>query len=140
MASNTPRGNGKEPEDEKKTNSFKESWESFKPKERFDNLYSFARTNTADTIAYVILFIGLILWIFQYFFGGLLIGIVGGFYFGDTLIAWARNLREYVETESVIRSLILIGIILGLVIGAPSIFIGAVAAIGIRYIVVNATM
>lgn len=137
MANNTPRNDDKEPESEK--NKLKESWESLKSGEKFDDLYNFAKTNTADTIAYVVLFIGIVLWIFQYFIGGLLIGLVAGFYFGEALVVWAKNLRDYVEYEGVIRSLILIGVLLGLIIAAPSIFIGAVAAIGISYIIKNAS-
>lgn len=135
MASNLPGNDEKDPEKER--NRLKESWESLKSREKFDDIYNFAKTNTADTIAYIVLFIGIVLWIFQYFLGGLLIGLVAGFYFGEILILWAKNLRDYVEYEGVIRSLILIGVLLGLIIAAPSIFIGAIAAIGVRYIITN---
>ncbi len=109
-------------------------FEELKKHEHVQKVYTFAKTNTRDTLAYVALFIGIILLFFQAFWGGLIIGAVAGFYFADTVIHWLRNFNEYLETEGVVKVIILTGVAIGFFIGAPAYCLGAVAAIGIKFL------
>lgn len=107
---------------------------------KYDDVMQYAKKNGADIAAYIVLFIGILLLLFQHtFLGGLLIGIVGGVYFADALIIWAKNMQNYVESEGIVRSLVFAGVFLGLFIAAPGIFIGAAAAIGVRQLFLGAS-
>lgn len=117
----------------------KEPNEEGKPPSRskLDDLYGYFDKNTRDIIAYIFLFIGIILLLFQSFWGGLIIGIIAGIYFSEPIVYWLKHLQHAVEEEGIARSLIFAGVVLGLFIGAPGIFIGAAIAIGLKYILVN---
>ncbi len=108
-----------------------------KANRKLEELYEFTQSNTKDTIALVVLLLGILLSLWAHLWGGLLIGAVAGVYFDEAIIEWATKLRGYFESEGAIRSLILGGVILGLFIAAPAIFIGAAAAIGIKQMVVT---
>lgn len=111
------------------------SFSGLKKPENIDQLYNLAKSNTWDTAALGVLFVGIILSTFSTFYGGLLVGLVAGFYFAEDTIRWAKNVQDYVEKEGVIRVLILGGLALGLFISAPGIFIGAAAAIGLKLVI-----
>lgn len=109
-------------------------FEEIKKSEHFNKALNFTRTNTLDTFAYIALFIGIILLFFVNFWGGLIIGAVGGFYFADTFIHWLRNFEVYLEKEGMVKVLILLGVALGFLIVAPTFFLGGAAAVGIKFL------
>lgn len=100
-----------------------------KMKDVWDKNFGFVNAHLKDTIAYMILIIGIILSLFQPFLGGLLIGIVGGIYFSQEIANLFKNLKQKVENEGIIRSLIIAGITLGFFIASPGIFIGAALSV-----------
>lgn len=100
-------------------------------REKIEKIYKFARTNTMDTIAYVILFLGIVVLFINALVGGLMIGIVGGFYFAREMLKRLYGINEFVEEEGLIRSLILGGVLLGLAIKAFWIFVGLAIGMGI---------
>lgn len=100
-------------------------------REKIEKIYKFARTNTMDTIAYVILFLGIVVLFINAIWGGLMIGIVGGFYFAKELLKRAYKINEFVEEEGLIRALILGGVLLGLAIKSFWIFVGLAIGVGI---------
>lgn len=108
--------------------------EKIKKNENVQKFMSFAKSNTMDTIAYVVLFLGIILLFFTPFWGGVLIGAVGGFYFADPLIRFIRHFEEYIEQQGVVRVLILLGVALGFLIVAPAFFLGAAVTVAIKYV------
>lgn len=99
-----------------------------------EGLYTYAKSNTRDTIAYVLLIIGLILLFFAPFYGGILIGIVIGLYFANEIINVAKNINEFVDKQGVVRSLILGALTLAFFIAAPSIFIGAAITVLAKFL------
>ncbi|GAB4238061.1 MAG: hypothetical protein Tsb0021_17820 [Chlamydiales bacterium] len=132
-----------EPEKEKVTEETKhaknsiqdkiqEKFEKLKHNETFDEIYQYAANNTRDSIAYVLLAIALILVLFVHFWGGLLIGLVGGIYFCEELVSWIKNLKTFTQHEGLNRCVVMGAVLLGFIIMAPSIFIGAAIAIGVR--------
>ncbi len=100
-------------------------------REKIEKIYKFARTNTMDMIAYVILFLGIVVLFINAIWGGLMVGIVGGFYFAQELLKRVYGINEFVEDEGLIRSLIFGGVLLGLAIKAFWIFVGLAIGMGI---------
>lgn len=108
--------------------------EKIKKNENVQKFMTFAKSNTMDTIAYVALFLGIIMLFFTPFWGGVIIGAVGGFYFADPIIRFVRHFEEYLEQQGIVRVLILLGVALGFLIVAPAFFIGAAFTIGLKYV------
>lgn len=112
-------------------------FEELKKNENVRKVLGYAQSNTRDSIAYVLLFIGLLLIFFQPFWGGLIIGAIGGFYFADPIIHWVRTFQDYLEREGLVKVLILTCVALGFLIVAPAFFLGAAGAIGIKFILLG---
>lgn len=117
---------------------FKEKFEStlkdLKSNEKIDSLVSYATSNTRDTISYVVLIVGVILLFFSSFYGGILIGLVSGFYFSSEIMAVVKNINALVEDQGVVKSLIAGGLLIALFISAPWIVIGIALAVAVRQI------
>ncbi|NGX57625.1 MAG: hypothetical protein K940chlam3_00518 [Chlamydiae bacterium] len=135
--------NPEKPEEEKKENEssiqdkITDRFEDLKQSDNMKKMTSFIKSNTKDTVAYIALFVGILLLFFKEFWGGLIIGAVGGFYFADPIIHWIRNFQEYLEKEGLVKVLILFCVALGFLIIGPAFFLGAVAAIGIKFILIG---
>lgn len=113
---------------------FKRSLDQLRSNEKLDNIVSYATANTRDTISYVLLIIGIVLLFFHPFYGGLLIGLIAGFYFSSEILAVIRNFNDFVDEQGIVKSLIGAGLLLGLLISNPAIFIGIALAVAIRQI------
>ncbi|MFV0340908.1 MAG: hypothetical protein ACK5MA_09860 [Parachlamydiaceae bacterium] len=117
---------------------FKEKFEStlkdLKSNEKIDNLVSYATANTRDTVSYVVLIVGIILLFFSSFYGGLLVGLVAGFYFSSEIMSIVKNFNALVEDQGVVKSLIAGGLLLAVFITAPWIVIGVALAVAVRQI------
>ena len=62
-------------------NRFSETIENLKKNKKVDSVLEYARHNTRDTVAFSLLIIGILWMLGQPFNGGVLIGLVVGFYF-----------------------------------------------------------
>lgn len=113
---------------------FQDSFDQLKTNEKLSHLSSFATSNTRDSIAYVILIIGIILLFFHPFYGGILIGIIAGFYFSSELLALLQSINSLIDEQGIVRSLIAGGLLLGLFVSASSIFVGMAIAVVARQI------
>lgn len=105
-----------------------------KKDEKFSGLFDFAKTNTKDAIAYIIMIIGIILLFFERFSGELLIGIIFGLYYSAEIQGLFRNFNEFIEEQGIVRGIVLGVATLALFISAPGIFIGAILAVIIKYL------
>jgi len=136
--SNSP--SSQEPQEKK---SFKEKFKAslleFQSNEKLGNLVSYATANTRDTISYIALIIGIVLIFFHSFYGGFLIGFIGGLYFSKEILSLIENLAALVDDQGIVKSLIGGGILVGLFISGPAIFIGIAVAVAIRQILFPAT-
>lgn len=94
------------------------------------DLLSYIQSNQRDTIAYVVLVIGVILTLFQFPLGFLLVGIVAGLYFSNEIVSFFQNASKW-KDEEIPRNLILGGVALALIIAAPFLFLGTVATVAI---------
>lgn len=91
-----------------------------------DDLFAYAKSNKEQTIAYILLAIGLLfLLFFNNLLGGLIIGMVAGYYFASEIIYYIRNIGQIVGGQDQLRYVVLTALLLGLFIAAPGIFIGA---------------
>jgi len=107
---------------------------SIPPEKRPDDLFSYARSNPRDTIAYVLLIVGIIL-LFSggyFFWGGVLIGLVLGFYFGQDLMDLFKNSNEIAERIGFVKLLVVAAVVLAFFVAAPGIYIGAAIALGVK--------
>lgn len=105
-----------------------------KNEEKFRGLFDFARTNTKDAIAYIILILGIILLFFERFSGELLIGVIFGLYYANEIQYFFRNFNEFIEAQGIVRGIVLGVTIIALFISAPGIFIGAILAVIVKYL------
>ena len=119
---------------------FSDKIESLKKNEKVEQLYRYAKTNTADTIAYILMIVGIVLVYFRPPYGGVLVGIVAGLYFSTEIVQLITSLGEVVERNGMVRSLILGGLLLTFFIVNPWVFIGAALAAGIKHILFKATI
>lgn len=136
MTSSDPK---KPRDDESFKEKLTEKLDKLKKDERVESLFSFAKSNTRDTIAYIILIIGIILLFFPpYYYGGLLIGIIGGLYFSEEILFIVSHFNEMIEEQGLVRVSILSALCVGLFIMAPAIFLGiAVGALAMKLIAPN---
>lgn len=124
------------PRPEKPTEEKPVKPEARKP-EAFDDLISYAKANTKDTVAFVLIIIGAVMMFFDPFWAGLIVGVVGGIYFGDEVLAVIRGSNDLLETQGHARSFIAAGILFAILIAVPSLFLGAAIAIAIRHLVLD---
>ncbi len=92
-----------------------------------DDFYQYAASHKEHTIAYVLLALGLLfLLFFNNLLGGLIIGMVAGYYFAPEIIYYLRNISQVAGGQDQLRYVVLTAILLGLFIAAPGIFLGAI--------------
>lgn len=132
-----------EPMDEpsQKSDSLKDKFnkklDDFQTEEKFGDLKQFAQNNIRDTIAYVILFTGILISLFRPFLGHSIIGIITGIYFSNEIGRFITSFNEWVEYLGTFRTFILAGATFGLFLTAPMFFIGLAAAIGLKILVLG---
>ncbi len=131
---NTPSGDPQNKDDKK---SFKDklsdSIENFKKHEKVEEIYNYATNNVRDTIAYVLIVVGLLLLFLEPpWYGATLIGVIFGLYFAPEISNRLKNYPRYLEKYGIVKSLILGGTVLALFIATPFLFIGTAVAVGIR--------
>jgi hypothetical protein len=132
MANTSP---SQEPKKESVKEKLSSTLESFKKSEKLEGLYGYASSNTRDTLAYVLMIIGIVLMLFHPFYGGALIGLLGGFYFAPELVYIVQNISKIIDLHGMVRSLIAGGVFVGLFISAPAIFIGMAIAVALKQII-----
>jgi len=103
-------------------------------KDKMENVYRYAATNTRETIAYVLLIFGLILIFFLPGYGGTLIGLVVGVYYYNELTYFIKHINQFIEENGTAKSLVLGAVFLALLISAPAIFIGALVAVALKHL------
>ncbi len=111
---------------------FNETLDNLKKNEKIEDIYNYAKSNTADTVAYVAMILGILILFFEPFYGGTIIGVVTGLYFSKEIMRPARNVEGFVEELGMVRSLIFGGLLLAFFIKAPMIFIGAAIAVLVK--------
>jgi hypothetical protein len=114
----------------------KKSIESLKTNEHFDTAYQYAKSNTRDMIAYLLLLLGFLLLFFTPWYGQTLIGALFGLYFYQEIRNAFKNCDHLFELHGLVKSTIFFGLLLAFFISAPFIFIGIAFSIALRYLLV----
>lgn len=99
---------------------------------KIEDLYDYAKQNKRDTFAQVLLVLGLILMFFMPFYGGLLVGIVGGLYFSTAIVSAIQNRNQLIYEYGTTLSLVFVGLLVAFLIGAPGVFIGIAIVTAIK--------
>lgn len=128
MTNTTPPG----PEKEKHT--FSEKFETLKKNEKVEHFCSYAKTNTRDIIAYIVLIIGLFLLFFQPIYGAALIGMVFGLYYAKEILTYLREFKTRFNQQEMVKTLIAVGTLLGIFIVMPMLVIGAALIVALKFI------
>lgn len=91
-----------------------------------DALLDYVRNNTKDSIAYIVLVIGILLMFFDAYspYGGMAVGIIFSLYFINEIGFALANYKDFIEEYGPVKSLVLGGTLLALFIKAPFVFIG----------------
>lgn len=116
----------KEPEERSK---FNETLDKLKKNKNLEGAIEYAQSHKSDTIAYALLGVGILWLLFQPFYGGLLIGLVAGFYFSKSLSHFARHLPNCVEQYGLSKCVVMGVTFLALLLLAPGILIGAALSV-----------
>lgn len=116
-------------------NKLSETIENLKQHEKVGELLEYASSHTVDTIAYVLIILGIVWSFFNPFYAGLMIGAIFGFYYSSELTAYVNGINAFVESQGVAKSLILGGTLLALFFALPGVFIGAALVIALMQIV-----
>lgn len=101
-----------------------------------EGLLDYFKNHSRETISYILLILGILLLFYEPVYGGLLVGIIAGIYFGDELIHYIKNWKTSINSQNryaeVARHLISAGVAIAFFISAPAIFLGAAISIGIK--------
>lgn len=101
------------------------------PRPENPDLMTYIKSNQRDTIAYVVLVIGVILTLFQFPLGYLLVGIVAGLYFSEEIMSFFQKSENLWEEEALPRTLIIGGVAIALILAAPFLFLGTAVTVAI---------
>lgn len=106
-----------------------------------EDLLDYFKNHTRETISYVLLILGILLLFYDPVYGGLIVGIVAGIYFGDELVNYIKNWKTSINSQNryveVARHLIFAGLAIAFFISAPAIFLGAAVSIGIKQLFIG---
>lgn len=94
---------------------------------KVNDFYTYTISNKEPLITYILLILGLLILLFaHHLLGGLIIGMVAGYYFSSTIISNIRNLGQLMKGQDQVRYIVLASVLLGFFIAIPGIFIGAI--------------
>lgn len=101
----------------------------------YDALFDYVKENTKDTIAYVLMVIGLLLMLFGVYWGDFLIGVIFSLYFVNEITFALTHTKEFIEEYGLVKSLVLAGTLLGIFFKVPFMFLGIAIVAVIRMFV-----
>jgi len=112
------------------------------PPQKKDNsssdLLNYFKVHMRETITYILLVLGIVLLFFDQLYGGILVGLIAGIFFGDEIVSYIKSWASASDSKKVARNLIVAGIAFALFISAPAIFLGAAIAIAVKQLFVGA--
>lgn len=97
-----------------------------------EGFFQFIMNNKWDSFAYLVLFVGLLLSIFERFTGGLIVGVILGIYFSREFRDELAKFKEFLAHEGVFRGFVLVSAAIALFIASPGLCIGTALGVIIR--------
>ncbi len=125
-----PKESSKKEEGAGKT--IEDTFEKLKKNENVDTIVNYAQSHVLDTIAYIILVIGIIWSFFHPFFGGLLVGLITGWYYYVEIYTLVKGFQEFIDVQGTEKSIVLGAVVLVLLVQAPGVVIGTLLTALIR--------
>lgn len=118
------------------TDKLKKQFNDANVKGAVNKVREYSSKHIGDTIAYAVLLIGVLLTTFFFHAQGLfLIGIVGGFYFGEDSFAIAQGVVNVENRNRFFPSVILIGTIIAWLVVIPTFVLGFVGGFLVRKLI-----
>lgn len=102
-----------------------------------DHIGHYIKHHSRETITYILLILGIVLLFFHPLYGGILVGIVTGIYFGDEIVDYLLHLKTAIHSSGIARNLILAGVAIAFFVSAPAIFLGIAIAVGMKQLFVS---
>jgi len=100
------------------------------------NVYAYAVSHKEEVMTYFLLTLGLLLLLFFHnLLGGLIIGMVAGYFFASEIVYYIGNLGQVIRGREPLSYVILTALLLGLFIAAPGIFIGALIVAAFKQVI-----
>jgi len=91
---------------------------------KFEEFIELCKSNIGDTVAYIILAISLFYTFFEPFVGGLIVGFISGIYFSSQILLRGQQFREFLITDGIFKSFVLIAAFAAFIITAPGMALG----------------
>lgn len=123
------------PSEEPKQEKFSDKIRNINDGKRVGEFYDLAKQNKERALTYALIILGLIILFFNNLVGGLIIGMVAGYYFAPEITSYIRNLSHIISGHDNLRYVALTGLLLGLLIAAPGIFIGAAIVAAFKQVI-----
>jgi len=102
---------------------------SFVSKEGF---FELLKNHKWDSLAYLVIFIGLIITIFHQIVGGFIVGIILGLYYSEQVKIRFDWIKEFLEENGIFRCFIVIAAFLALLITTFGLCIGTLVGVYLR--------
>lgn len=99
---------------------------------KVEELCSYAKSNKEEIGVYIALGLGILFLFFAPFFGELILGLLVGFYFSKELAIFFQNTRSLLDMHGRMRYTVLIGVIIGLLLLVPVLFITSVLTASVK--------
>ncbi len=114
----------------------KSGFKNVKDSRQVDDLYHYAVSNKEKTITYTLLILGLLIIMFfsNNALGGIIIGLVSGYYFSEEIVNFARHIPRFFEGQDQLRYIVLGALALALLIQVPGIIVGGIVAAAFKYV------
>jgi hypothetical protein len=102
-------------------------------------LNDYFKSHTRETIAYILMVLGIIWLFFDPLWGGVLVGLIAGSYFGDEVVAYLKEWRIGTDYKTITRNFIIGGVAIAFLVSSPAIFLGIAVSVGIKQLFVGQT-
>lgn len=94
--------------------------------------FNYIKNNKVDVLAYVLLFIGLLLSFFERVIGGLIVGFILGTYFSIEIKEEVEKFKEFISHEGIFRGFVLVAAAVSLMIASPGLCLGTIVGVLVR--------
>lgn len=104
-----------------------------------EGLNDYVKAHTRETIAYILMILGIILLFFDPISGGVLVGLIAGSYFGEEIVDYLKAWKIGADYEAITRNFIIGGLAIAFLVSSPAIFVGLAVAVGIKQLFIGTT-
>lgn len=97
-----------------------------------EGFFDFVQNHKWDSLAYLLLFIGLITSFFNPTTGGLFVGVILGVYFSEVIKSKFQVFQELIEKEGIFHAFVIIAALLALLITTFGLCVGTLIGVFLR--------